>query len=141
MFLTGNMFSLCSSLMIFSRSNYEHRNIFSLQRSRFNAKCDIFWANDVGQCSTKSIHFLNMNSIWKILLHFLRKWFRMKKPDPKRCNRSVCNEKQCGQRWATTTMCILKFNIEINYLSFALFYLSDYYLILLFTFPYNPFYP
>lgn len=34
-----------------------------------------------------------------------------------------------------------KFNIEINYQSFAHFYLSDYYLIPMFTFPYNPFYP
>lgn len=39
------------------------------------------------------------------------------------------------------TVIVLKFNIEINYLSFALFYLSDYYyMIPLFTFPHNPFY-
>lgn len=48
-----------------------------------------------------------------------------------------------AQRWVrNNNATFTKFNMEINYQSFALFYLSDYYyLILMFTFPYNPFYP
>ena len=50
----------------------------------------------------------------------------------------------CVCEWSTVSSTnnvdFMKFNIEINYLSFALFYLSDYYLIPLFTFSYS-FYP
>lgn len=76
--------------------------------------------------------------------HIFSKVIENGKCESKRCNRWVCSAKRCVFVCSTVSfnnnVDFMKFNIEINYLSFALFYLSDYYLIPLFTFSYS-FYP